>query len=62
MAKAVFTRKIGSPPDYPIPIATPPDSARRLLNADRRLRVPADTRFCPALAYLAWHRQRVLEG
>jgi putative restriction endonuclease len=55
---------IGPPPGYSILIAhrAIPGDASRLLNADRRLRVPADPRFHPAPAYLDWHRQHVFKG
>ena len=55
---------IGDPPDYPILVANRglPDAALRLLNEDRRLRLPRNPVFRPAPAYLDYHRKAVFKG
>jgi putative restriction endonuclease len=39
-----------------------PDSAKRLLNPDGKILLPADRRLCPHPQFLQYHRERIFKG
>lgn len=54
---------IGPPPGYAVLVSRKglPDAVQRLVNADRRLRVPPSPLLQPAEVFLAFHRQEIFD-